>query len=251
MRVAICISGNFREYKKTLHSITNLTSQFDVCDIFMTYDSSENTDDVTNVINMLKPVQTKQLNSPHICNNLNMWYKIKESYLLFENYSKQKNINYDLIFRTRYDMTYCTNYDLTKIKYEYNTLYVPYTCEYNVTCRVGYTIFDLLRDDIFFGKPSTMKLFMNFYDVIKKSKNKCLEYNPPEHDFVTYLHAVNHKCKKVPFKCSILKFNSLPDVIYTKFKTHPKWISHFLFNKYIMTVIILLILFVCIYLCKN
>lgn len=244
MKVAICISGNFREYKNSLPSIINLTSQFDICDIFMVYDVSENINDVKNVVRILNPKQIKQVHSIHNCNNLNMWYKIKESYLLCENYSEQHKMNYDLIFRTRYDIKYCTIYDLTKIKYDDKTLYVPYLCEFNVINNLGYIIDDFLRDDIFFGKPATMKIFMNFYDVIKDSKNNCSKYSASECYFNKYLNLMKYDYKRVSFRCSLLKHNNATKLRYEKIKKNPRWIIYFLFNKYVVVLLIILIYFI-------
>jgi hypothetical protein len=200
MHAAICISGQFRDYTKTLHSFSNLINQFDKCDVFIIYDENEKEQDIKNVKTLLKPVDSKVVKSLSSCSNLNMWYKIKESYLLCKKYYEKNNIKYDIIIRARYDLLFFNKFDFRNFEINKKELYIgtSFNKLFSTLQRITFFVKKFLLDTFFFGSPEIMDYYMNFYNSIAISNNSCLTRNYPEFDFQKYSDVIHTKIIKLP-----------------------------------------------------
>ena len=245
MHAAICLSGNFRDYKRTLKTLFNIIKQFDKCDIFMIYDITEKKEDIESIKKLLKPVAFKAVKSLDDCNNMNMWYKIQESYKICKDYYTKKNIKYDIIIRARYDIIYYNKFDFKNIKIKEDTLYVGtaknklfYYCQ-----KILLFIKKFLLEEFFFGSPKVMENHMNFFNLISISKNKCLKYRLSEIDFYIYSNLLMTKIVTLPiFYETFMWKDDFFGYSYKKYKKYPSWGLSFILNRFIILLLITLVL---------
>ena len=245
MHAAICLSGNFRDYKRTLKTFFNIINQFDKCDIFMIYDVTEKKEDVESIKKLLKPVAFKAVKSLEDCNNMNMWYKIQESYKLCKDYYTKKNIEYDIIIRARYDIIFYNKFDFKNLKIKEDTIYVGTANNklFYYSQEVLLFIKKFLVEEFFFGSPKVMETHMNFFNSISKSKNKCLKYRLSEIDFYIYSNLLMTKIVYLPiyYETFMWKDNFF-GYAYNKYKKYPSWGLSFILNKFVILIFIIMIL---------
>lgn len=247
MHAALCLSGNFRDYQQTLPTLIKFINNLDKCDVFMLYDKSEKKEDVFKMIQSLNPKKVNSVSSLDDCNNVNMWFKIKESYLICQQYAKENSINYDIIIRCRYDLILSNDFDINKLKIENNTIYIGEIEDH--LFRYSQKVFNFnkkfLLDEFFFGKPDVVKNYFTFYDLVIKSSNKCLDKRLGELDFFNYSQLLGDKVKQVPFHYVMYKWrNDFFGYIYKKWNSHPSFIKSFVFNKGNLIVIIFIVLII-------
>ena len=253
MRAALCISGNYRNYKETIYNIKNFSKLFQHCDIFMLYDVNEKKNETKEIINILKPKKYKSVTSINDCPNMNMWYKIKEAYLICENYMKKFNIKYDIIIRCRYDLFVYNdkNLNLNQINVKDNSLYI-FTAKnklFRLAQNITYHIQKIVLHDIFFGNPETMRIYcIDFYNLLKKSKNKCLEYNLPEVNLFRFSDFLNTNIIQLPINYELNSFKK--DFFgYSKKKlvAYPSFIKTGLNIKLLLYIIIIILISVIVF----
>ena len=253
MKAALCLSGNFREYNRTLPSILKFIEHFKLCDVFIIYDITEKKEDLNNIINYLKPTKCKSVTSMDVCNNLNMWYKIKESFLLCKEYCKENNFlisnYYDIVIRCRFDLILENNLNFNNIIVDPNTLYygsISDTLFRNIQ-KLSYLSKKFLLDEFFFGAPELVEKYFLFYDIILKSNNKCLEYGLGESDFFFYSKVLGTTLKKIQFHYIMYQWkDNLIGYTQKKWKNYPAIKNGFFSNKGTV-VVILLIVFMILY----
>ena len=250
INIAVCISGELRNYKKTIPNTINFFKNYNV-DYFLVYDQSEKTDDIININKLLKPKKTKSVVSLNECNNLNMWYKIKESYILCEQYQKNTGKNYDLVVRSRYDNYFTNSFDFNKLIIDNTTLYsgIANTFKLRFFQKIVMLFLGFQNDNFFFGTPIIMKRYCYFYDIIKNSVNNCLDIIFPETDFYNYISVYHNKIVILPIQVYLYKFYK-----NTIKASYNKSIKYFTWNEYIFKkskIIIFFILFIFIYIRKS
>ena len=216
MKLAISISGLFSKkkniYNGTLLSILYFCKFYSI-DIFLVIDNSENIIDIQNVIKLLNPKKIKFIESKNDCNNVNMWYKIKLGYDLVKQYEKDKKIKYDYYIRSRYDIL------IEKFKVDFNnlkddTIYFVIRNYWSPMLNNIYPIHDIICDEFFIGNAKIMNIFCNFYNLVIKSKNKCLKINIPEVQLKYLLKIYNLKYKILKIKYKYACYNELSCIKY-------------------------------------
>ena len=211
MKAALCISGNYRNYKETIYNIKKFSKLFQHCDIFMIYDITEKKNETDEIVKILKPKIFKSIKSIDDCANINMFYKIKESYLICEDYMNKFNFKYDIIIRCRYDILLYNdkNINLNEIDIKDNSLYIfkQKNKFFKSVQNIIYFFEKFVIDEFFFGNPKTMKTYcIDFYNLLKKSKNKCLDYNLSEVNLFTFSNFLKTKIIKIPFNYELNAF---------------------------------------------
>ena len=256
MKAAICISGNYRNYKETIYNIKNFSKLFNHCDIFMIYDITENQNDTDEIIKILQPKIFKSIKSINDCANMNMCYKIKESYLICENYMKKFNLEYDIIIRCRYDLLLYNdkNFNFNEIDIKDNSLYVfkPKNKFFKCIQNITYFIEKFVLNDIFFGNPKTMRIYcVYFYNLLKKSKNKCLDYNLSEVNLFRFSNFLNTKIIKIPFNYELNSFRKdFFGYSKKKLKKYPSFLKFLTNIKLVLLIIIIILAIILLKKCK-
>lgn len=151
MKVALCLSGQIRNWKNSFYSLEKEIIEKYKCDVFIhTWDTIGNTvphdyrPDFNfehsiekidkEVITKYKPkkiqidntdydfFKNKIPNKNRFYNTLMMWYGIYHSNKLKNEYEKERGIFYDVTIRTRFD-TYFEHFEISDFKP--NTIYLP------------------------------------------------------------------------------------------------------------------------------
>lgn len=244
MKFAVLISGGLRSYQETIPSLLNVFNKYDV-DYFLIFNNDELEDDINKVKELLKPKVCKTIESLEDCNNMNMWYKIQQSYECFKTYMTENNVQYDLVFRSRYDNYFTNTYDFNQINFQDNVLYsgIANTLSFRVVQFVLKRITKFQNDNFFFGTPKSMEKYFNFFDIVKDSQNKCLKHIYSEVDLYNLSSLYYDETKILPIQVYLHKFylNTYQELI-NKIKAYPTH-SRYIFRK---VAIILIVIVFCI-----
>lgn len=187
-KIAICMSGNVRTFNLCKDNIQNniinplinagchintffstwtdkdFINNLDILNNFFTKIESEIYD-----VNSFIDYNTQQyLQFPGLCgsttslNATSCHYKIKKSYELSKEYSKNNNINYDIIIRIRPDIIYNNTIDIGSIKQSLLTdyLYMPNSHGKYTSVTIN------MMDHFFYGNITCMNKIMNTFDKI-------------------------------------------------------------------------------------
>ena len=214
MKIAVCFFGHLRTFKEcATHIKHNLLDKYD-CDLFMhtwsTYNHHtkthhENRDikgdvskniivktygEFTDIIiekQILKDmgyVNITRSQTISLFGIYSLYHSMKESYLLCERYSREKNKKYDLIVMVRPDIalldpleldTYISSIPLNELEKAYFT-FVGSSSKVNIGFR------NLGGNDLmFFGKPNVISSIMNGADTELSRIGECLKIDLPEH----------------------------------------------------------------------
>jgi hypothetical protein len=207
MKVAICMSGLTRTFKKCYQSyLDNIINLYD-CDVFSVVNSDSNSKD----IDLIKPTRkiivenepihdekdyiiykAKRTNRYSIQGWLSQFWKIKICHQLMLDYQKEKSIKYDWVIRCRPDLQIIRKInDLNLLCKDY--IYIPIypvgvklnreeffkeDYFYNYTDNNGY-----LPDQFAIGSVDSMGVYAKRYDDLdaivhtEKTKLLCSEYS--------------------------------------------------------------------------
>lgn len=138
----------------------------------------------------LKSISDKfdnSLSSYNPRNVVNMYYSIKETFRLFEEYKTQTNSHYDVVVRIRADLKFLS--DMNVYITEDNVLVIPNIYHYGG-----------VNDQLSFGNFHTMKTFSNLFDTIST-----LNRLHPETTLSNYLHRNNIRSEQFPISYEIVR----------------------------------------------
>ena len=187
MKIAICYSGMFRNFKENVdNNIKHLISKYD-SDVYLSFwdiygfstfrtkfdikNNDEILDDAKeDVLNKLKPknfefesysklnnffeeesnkyTHARETPPPYCKNMLSMWYKVEKCGKMVED----SGINYDLIIRLRGDISF--NSDLILQQPKENTIYSPLQGSWNSS----------MNDQIAYGNKDVMHIYSDLYN---------------------------------------------------------------------------------------
>lgn len=219
MKIAITLTGQLRDYNKTLPSIINFCNNFNI-DIFLLIDNKESKNDVYNVINLTKPKNVKYIDSLDDCGNINMWYKIKKGYEQIKNYEHINNFKYDFYIRCRYDLLirdYNININFNKLdknilyfgEKNYNLIPISKYADYFMDCN---------SDEFFISGEKNMNIYCNFYDILINSNNRCLEHHTSENQLYYFINFNYTKTKFLNIKYRWACFSDIECIKYHRLK---------------------------------
>ena len=214
MKVAVCMSGLARTFKKCYQSyLDNILSRFD-CDVFVHVSKDANSNDM-DVMKCAKKVvleQNPKLDEKDLakykykCKKYSMQgilqqlWKIKMCHELVLDYQKEKNIKYDWIIRCRPDLNILRPLDdLEKLdnKYFYVPAYLTFIDRWKGMYEKDF-IFDYctccVSDQFGISGPDVMNIYARRYDDLQKNCYSSGESHP-ESSLQFQLRANNVKIK--------------------------------------------------------
>ena len=238
MKIALCLSGQTRNWKSSYDSIkTQIIEKYNV-DVFIhTWDVegkmvphhfienyNDNFDKVNyEFIDYYKPKKIqidspeydtfkKKINKSIFYNTLMMWYSIDKSNELRKEYEFENNIKYDIIIRCRFDLFF-ENFVINDVNN--NTIYLPpneninnpFTSEMRRMLKdVGPTY--MPNDQLAYGSSDSMDWYCKLYKIINSNIYKYTHH--PEGVLSQYLWDKENTNFKVEINNSILmKINKL------------------------------------------
>jgi hypothetical protein len=189
--IAICMSGHTRTFNECKDNIANnvikplIDSGCYINTFFSTWNDSDYCNSIQNLDNFCTEINLENYDSdyftiqfssqqyiqyPGLCchttasNAASCHYKIADSFSLAEKYSKNNNINYDIIIRIRPDIVYNNIIDIGNIKAALlnDYLYMPFS-HGKYTC-----VTKNLMDHFFYGNVRTMKKTMDAFNNISE-----------------------------------------------------------------------------------
>jgi hypothetical protein len=219
MKISISITGQFRDYKKTLPSIVNFCTAYNI-DIFLLIDITEKEEEISDVISLSNPVDVKYVESLDDCGNMNMWYKIQKGYEQIKEYENINNFSYDFYIRCRYDVLIRSfNVDFNQLNK--NTLYFGKK-DYNlkpVWSTYTDAAFGVKSDEFFLSGEKNMNIYCNAYDLISQSNNKCMEKHLSEKQFYNLIQFMYTDTQYLDIKYRWVCFSDIECLVYQGGKT--------------------------------
>lgn len=171
MRVAVLLSGQFRNSYKEYETIKkNLIDRYNA-DVFIYYTYKDNIEvDISNLINLYNPVNIEFEEYPDKINDLvqsvshiekapesntssifYMWYGIMKANELKQKYENHNSFNYDLVVRCRFDTEIINPVVLKDLP---NSIFIPIGSDW----RGGY-------NDLFaYGKSNSMNYYTSLFN---------------------------------------------------------------------------------------
>ena len=174
MKIAVCYSGlsdslNHNGYlidpNESYNSLKSHFEKFDIDIFFHTWESNYQNKEIqeSNLINLLNPrsyIIQKPLftDLPDVkFRTKNRWFSQKKTIELFESYSNNNNIKYDLVIVSRFDCSYYNFINLKKIKKD--TLYLAkWIFPHNISGYLDYWSF---------GDPKTISNLKGIYSSLE------------------------------------------------------------------------------------
>jgi hypothetical protein len=195
MKIALCISGTVRTFKKCYQSlIDNIINLYD-CDVFMFIQNGENVKDMDLIKSVKKVIveppvldekdykkYVRHMSSVPLQNFLRQIYNVKMCNDLVLDYEKQKNIKYEWIIRCRTDIIITKKLsDLDKL--DNDIIYIPryswhnqdHLNKYYPIGRFNFAKSDCIPDFFAFSSPKLMKIYASdryndFDQLVKETK---------------------------------------------------------------------------------
>lgn len=199
MKVAICLSGQTRNWKSSYDSIKNQIIEKYNADVFIhtwnvcgktiphnfINDYSDNFDKIDyEFIKYYNPKKIKidwpeydtfkqKINESRFYNTLMMWYSINKSNELRKEYESENNLKYDVIIRCRFDLFF-KNFEINNI--DKNTIYLPpnenmdnpFTIEMRkILSQKGNHY--MPNDQLSYGTSNVMEYYCSVYDILNKN----------------------------------------------------------------------------------
>lgn len=174
MRVAICLSGQLRNFKETFPYFKSFIIDDLSPDIFIY------TDEYDVEIEKLYIPKYFEFNTNIIKNNLdyrhinsstneisllNQFYKISECNKLKCKYENENNFKYDLVIRCRFDSFFTRKFKKDELHIEDNQIIVPWGWDFK--CVSEYAVTDIFA----LGRSDTMDKYSSVFDNLDKYKN--------------------------------------------------------------------------------
>lgn len=174
MRVALLLSGAFRDGKETFDNLnSNLLSKYNV-DIFIANNFDETPEvSVEKLDEIYKPtgisvnpyssdfqnvLKKSHYYNKHIETNpetiFRMWYSIKQANILKRLYEKQNNFRYDIVIKSRFDLDLID--DSFTLKKDNKCIYIP----------IGWDHRNGVNDLFAYGDSESMDYYCSLYDCI-------------------------------------------------------------------------------------
>jgi hypothetical protein len=235
MKVAICLSGQTRNWKSSYQSIKNQIIEKYNADVFIhTWDVfgkmiphhyiknyNDNFDEINyEFIKNYKPKKIQidwpkydtfkqKINESRFYNTLMMWYSIDKSNQLRKEYEFENNIKYDIIIRCRFDLFF-ENFVINDVNK--NTIYLPpnenidnpFTIEMKKMLLEMGTKY-MPNDQLAYGVPDVMEYYCSVYDILN---NNIYEYiHHPEGLLTQHLWEKNNKIKVEINDSILMKIN--------------------------------------------
>lgn len=223
IKISLCMSGHLRSYESCKENINkNIISVlkhhgFEVDTFLSTWNNSSynNNEIIKNNFAQVKSEEydkrvfverystNQYLQFPGLCghetasNASSMLYKMSDAFSLMEEYSKQQNKTYDVVFRIRPDIIYNGIIDIRLLKMclltNNNCIYMPlFHGKYE-------SVTKCIMDHYFCGDYESMKIIMNTYnDVSKLILTDC----PHTGEGFLWKHAQNNNLIIERFQCS-------------------------------------------------
>tara|TARA_B100000902_G_C27194709_1_gene855837 strand:- start:343 stop:1122 length:780 start_codon:yes stop_codon:yes gene_type:complete len=213
MKISISITGQLRDYKKTLPSIVNFCTAYNI-DIFLLIDITEKEEEISDVISLSNPVDVKYVESLDNCGNMNMWYKIQKGYEQIKEYENINNFKYDFYIRCRYDVLIRSfNVDFNQLNK--NTLYFGQK-DYvkSIFSKYIQPLGGFLSDEFFLSGEKNMNIYCNAYDLISQSNNKCMEKHLPEKQFYNLTQFMYTDTQYLDIKYRWVCFSDIECLVY-------------------------------------
>jgi hypothetical protein len=210
MKVALCLSGQIRNWKNSFDSINKQVIEKYNCDVFIhTWDAignsvphgvmsnfkfEHNKEKIDKeIIENYKPKKIKVDNTDYdffinktpttrFYNTIMMWYSIYHSNNLKKEYEFERNFLYDVTIRARFD-TYFEHFEIDTVNP--NTIYLPpneninnpfTTSMKNMLSKQGPSY--MPNDQLAYGDTPSMDYYCSIYSIINKNLNTYV--NHPE-----------------------------------------------------------------------
>lgn len=232
MKIALCLSGQTRNWKSSYDSIrTQIIEKYNV-DVFIhTWDVkgkmvphhyienyNDNFDKVDyEFIDFYKPkkikidspqynIFKKKIGDSRFYNTLMMWYSIDKSNELRKEYEFENNIKYDVVIRCRFDLFF-ENFTINNV--DKNTIYLPPNENINnpFTSEMKQMLKDvgpkyMPNDQLAYGLSNSMDWYCKLYKIINSNIYKYIHH--PEGLLSQYLWDTENANYKVEINDSIL-----------------------------------------------
>jgi len=202
MKIAICLSGQLRNYKETFPYFNNFIIKDLNPDIFIYTDKYE-----SEIESLYKPKKFGIQKSPiikyfnfkniHSSTNenslLNQFYKISECNKLKIEYENENNFIYDLVIRCRFDAFFVKRFEKDQLIVNNNQILVPWGWDFK--CVSPYAETDIFA----LGKSDTMNNYSNIFDNMYKYENDILFHPESLIGYNLYVNSINVKTYLINF----------------------------------------------------
>ena len=175
MRIALLLSGKFRDGDSCVESIQSYIIQKYNVDVFIDYSFNENdaeygiTDKLVKLYNPIKlqyeqyPIELERIiEFAHSYNKniesnpdslFKMWYSIKRANDLKKQYEIDNGFKYDIVIKSRFDLKILDNINFKK---DYNSIFIP----------IGWDHRDGYNDLFAYGDSDSMNYYCSLYDCL-------------------------------------------------------------------------------------
>lgn len=233
MKIAICLSGQFRTGEYALPSALNFFQGHD-CDYFChawqdnnmrlatpdryrtflkTVDKQYTKEYIESILEKLKPkkviIEENSANVPYPGPWSQMFYSLMISNWLKKEYEIENNFKYDVVVKTRYDFVYPPNWTFKPMfhKHEPLTDYLEIFSNHATRMSMEYSNINA-SDTIFYGSSAAMDIFCDLYRYLqwKEIKINNYDYAPLGPGCLMSEFAAKHNIRITSF--------GLPEVIY-------------------------------------
>jgi len=200
-KIAIYFSGRIKSYQNNIDNLINIKNKYNPV-FFISINENEESEDIKKFCGIFnitdKQKYFEKLNEPTFLhkypkrdevvyyNTYSMWYHNNKAYELIEQYSKDNNIQFNIVLKYRADIK------VPKlIEFENpldNTIYIP----------EGNDWVDGLNNDMAYGNMDVMKKFSSLVNSIEDICKKGVIFHP-ETIFKTYINDLNIIIKRFPY----------------------------------------------------
>ena len=176
-RIAICISGQVRDFEQTYPLLKK--NMIDVLkpDIFCYMDGNESDETKDRFVSLYKPVRivwcTKQFEHTMITPNSDkMFYRIYKCNDLKKQYEQQRGNKYDAVMRLRPDMVFHYTFPyhiIETVVNTHNTVYIPQWYLFNIV-NPAHALYDIMA----IGDSTSMDVYSDTHNHLQEhSKHEC------------------------------------------------------------------------------
>jgi hypothetical protein len=205
MRIAVCLSGQLRNYKETFPYFKNfIINELDP-DIFIFTDeydpklielySPKKIDFTTKLIENNFSYRYRHTSTNDI-SLLNQFYKISECNKLKCKYEEENNFKYDLVIRCRFDAFFVRKFNKEELLLDNDEILVPWGWDFKCVSEYAET-------DIFaIGKSETIDKYSSVFDNLEKYKNDIIFHPESIMGYNLFMNNVRVKTYLINFQFS-------------------------------------------------